>query len=338
VIQVDESQRRPVPWPSVAVVVCTSTRKRAALLRACVDSVLAGERAPEKLYVVVDGDVALASDVAAVMPPEVCVLRSDQPGLSRARNVGLAAANSDLVAFVDDDARVDGGWLTALTEVFAGDAHVLGAGGPVTPIWGADRRWMPDELLWVVGCTYHGHRDDAGPIRNPIGCNMAFRRHALLSVGGFSTRFGKRGRSLQTCDETELGLRLEHVYGPGRIVYVPSARVEHFVPAERVSWRLVLRRSVSEGVAKGRLRRLYVHRSLGPERSYARLLVADALPRLFYAGLCSGDRQAVMGGIAVLASGATAGVAFLAGFAREGRARRPARDPLPPRGDGDALD
>src|SRR5205823_8811384 len=104
-------------------------------------------------------------------------------GRSEARNVGVAAAASDVVAFVDDDARVDRCWLSSLAAVFTADEDVLGAGGPVLPRWGADRRWMPDELLWVVGCTYSGHREDAGPIRNPIGCNMAFRRDALVGIG-----------------------------------------------------------------------------------------------------------------------------------------------------------
>jgi hypothetical protein len=176
-------------------------------------------------------------------------------------------------------------------------------------------------LLWVVGCTYRGHREDAGPIRNPIGCNMAFRRGILIALGGFATSFGKRGNALATCDETELGLRLERVHGPDRIRYVPAARVQHFVPATRISWRLLVRRSLSEGLAKGRLHQLYMHRALGPERGYARLLMTKAVPRLLLDGVRRRDGDCAMGALAIGLSFLLAGAAFLAGTAQEVRRR-----------------
>jgi glycosyltransferase involved in cell wall biosynthesis len=301
---------------SVAVVVCTSSRGRRSLLSACVESVLDGERPFDELIVVADGDRALEREIVASLPPSVHVLPSDRPGLSAARNTGLQAARSDIVAFLDDDARADARWLSSLTETLACQ-ETLGAGGPVLPAWEGDRRWMGDELLWMVGCTYRGHRADAGPIRNPIGCNMAFRREELIAVGAFSTRFGKRGNALQTCDETELGLRVEQVYGAGRIRYVPGAPVYHFVPLSRISLRLLVRRSVSEGLAKGRLRRLYVRAALEPERAYGRMLLTRVIPRLLRDGLRKRDRQSVLTAGAILASTGIAAAAFVAGFAGE---------------------
>ena len=86
---------------------------------------------------------------------------------------------------------------------------------------------------------------------------MAFRREALLAVGRFATEFGKQGGKLVVNDETELCLRLERRYGPGRITFVPDARVLHSIPPTRISWRGLYRRAVSEGQCKGRLRRRY---------------------------------------------------------------------------------
>jgi len=100
---------------------------------------------------------------------------------------------------------------------------------------------------------------------------------------------------------------------------VPAARVQHFVPATRISWRLLVRRSLSEGLAKGRLHRLYAHSALGPERSYARRLVTEAVPRLLFDGVRRRDRQSAIGAVAILASLLLTGVAFVAGAAREGR-------------------
>ena len=304
---------------TAAVVVCTATHERADLLRACVDSLLTGTRPPDELLVIVDSNPALKTELAAVLPPSVRLLATEQQGLSGARNVGIRAAHSDVVAFVDDDAAGEPQWLSSLMEEFEGDDGILGVGGPIVPDWGAERRWLADELLWVVGCTYRGHREDAGPIRNPIGCNMAFRREALDAVGSFAAQFGKRGNALETCDETELSLRVERAFGPGRIRYLPAARVRHFVPASRISWRLLVRRSLSEGLAKGRLHRLYRQPALGPERSYVRRLVSEAVPRLLADGVRRRDRNLVMGAGAILLSLLITGGAFVAGTVRGGR-------------------
>jgi GT2 family glycosyltransferase len=313
------SRREAANMVTAAVVVCTATHERAPLLRACVGSLLAGWRKPEEVLVIVDSNPSLRSELAASLPPSVRLLETERQGLSEARNVGIAAARSDVVAFVDDDATVDPLWLSSLMEAFAANDDVLGLGGPVLPVWEAGRRWLSDELLWVVGCTYRGHRQDAGPIRNPIGCNMAFRRRELIALGGFATGFGKRGNALETCDETELALRLERAHGTDRIRYVPAARVQHLVPATRISWRLVARRSLSEGLAKGRLHRLYLNPALGPERSYARWLVADAVPRLLATGWRRRDPQSALAAVAIVASLLITGLAFLAGVAREWR-------------------
>jgi hypothetical protein len=192
--------------------------------------------------------------------------------------------------------------------------------GRIEPIWlGPRPRWFPDEFLWVVGCSYRGLPAERAAVRNPIGCNMAFRRRELIAAGCFATQFGKRGNALDTCDETELSLRLERVYGPGRIRYVPAARVHHFVPGERISWRLLVRRSVSEGLAKGRLHRLYRRPALGPERRYVRGLLTEAAPRLLIDGTRRGDARGLQAAGAIVLSLLIAGPAFLAGALAPGR-------------------
>jgi GT2 family glycosyltransferase len=296
-----------------AVVVCTSSHERVGLVRACVESVIAGTRAPDELFVVVDQNPNLEAVLADSLPASVTLLHTEHQGLSEARNVGIRAASCDMVAFVDDDATVAPKWLAAIMDAFEGDDELIGVGGPVMPCWGAPRRWLPDELLWIVGCTYRGHREEAGPVRNPIGCNMAFRRPQLVETGGFAVGFGKRGNALETCDETELALRLTRMHGPGRIHHLPDARVHHFVPAARISWRLLVRRSLSEGRSKGRLHRMYGGSALGPESNHARRLVLDCVPRLVLRGVARADADAALGAAAVLVSLVITACAFLFG-------------------------
>jgi glucosyl-dolichyl phosphate glucuronosyltransferase len=304
---------------SATVVICTASHDRQPLLLECVHSVLRGTRAPDEIVVVVDQNRDLMAELGASLPSTVRVLASERGGLSAARNTGVDAAESDVVTFIDDDATADSGWLAALMKEFEASEDVLGVGGAILPRWGADRRWLPDELLWIVGCTYRGHRPDAGPIRNPIGANMAFRREPLASLGGFASGFGKHGNAYETCDETEVSLRLEQAHGLGRIKYVPTARVRHFVPESRVSWRILLRRSISEGLSKGRLRRLYGGAALSAEQRYVAGLLVGAVPRLMVVGLARRDRHAVLASASILMSLLLTAGAFLVGAAR----RRP---------------
>jgi GT2 family glycosyltransferase len=286
---------------SAAVVVCVASDERAALLRACVDSLLGGTRRPDELFVVVDQNPSLEADLRATLPAAVRVLHTVRQGNSEGRNTGIAAARADVVAFVDDDATVEPGWLAALLEPFEGSAALVGAGGAVVPRFEEGPRWLPEELLWVVGCTYRGHRADPGPTRNPIGCNMAFRREALLAAGCFSAEFGKRGNALVICDETELCLRLEQAHGRDRIAYVPSARVHHFVPVSRICWRGLVRRCTMEGLSKARLLRRYRGRALSSERGYVGLLVRRAAT-LAFSGARRRDAGAALGAVAIVLS------------------------------------
>jgi GT2 family glycosyltransferase len=301
---------------SASVVVSTSSHDRETLLRACVSSLTDGTRVPDEVLVVVDQNPSLQAHLAEVLPAETKLLVSERAGLSGSRNAGARAATSDVVVFVDDDATVERDWLSRLIEPFESSADVLGVGGAVVPAWGVDQPWLPEELLWLVGCTYRGHREDAGPIRNPIGCNMAFRRRQLVAMGGFATQFGRQ-RNVY-CDETELSLRLERAYGAGRIRYAPLARVRHHVPSARLSWRVLGGRCVREGLAKGRLHRLYKSAALDSERGYARRLLLQAAPRLLVGAIRRHDGRSLMGTAAILLALLLTGAAFVAGAAVAG--------------------
>ena len=50
-------------------------------------------------------------------------VREDRPGLSCARNRGLREARAGIVAFTDDDVRVDPLWVAALVRGFARDSQ-----------------------------------------------------------------------------------------------------------------------------------------------------------------------------------------------------------------------
>jgi hypothetical protein len=113
-------------------------------------------------------------------------------------------------------------------------------------------------------------------VRNPIGANMAMRRHVFARVGGFSTGLGRVGRTPLGCEETELCIRYTARYPDERFVMAREAVVHHLVPAWRLTWRYFLARCWAEGISKAAVTSLVGSASgLAAERHY----MVRSLPR-----------------------------------------------------------
>jgi glycosyltransferase involved in cell wall biosynthesis len=264
--------------PSISVVICAYAEGRWENLVRAVESTRAQISAPLETIVVIDHNPRLLEQAAQLVEDGngVRVLaNAELPGLSGARNTGADAAAGEVVAFLDDDAFADSGWLEQLGRHYA-DPLVLGVGGSVEPVWLAGRpRSFPPEFDWVVGCTYRGHRETMGPVRNLIGANMSFRRHVFREIGGFRSDIGRVGTRPVGCEETEFCIRSTRRWPESLIVFEPSARVWHTVPAARGGWSYFLDRCYSEGLSKAVVRRIAGSpRGLSSERRY----VLRALP------------------------------------------------------------
>ena len=174
--------------------------------------------APEGEVIVVDdgsrdGSGAIArAEGARVMP------NRGLPGPSGARNTGLAAARTELVAFVDGDVHPTAGWLRPLVPLFA-DGRVALAGPRVASAAGPslveryERSSSPLDLGAHPGLVGPGRRLTYLP-----SAALVARRAALLEVGGFD-------EDLRIGEDVDLVWRLVK---RGRTVrYAPESVVEH---------------------------------------------------------------------------------------------------------------
>lgn len=253
----------------ISVVICTYTEKRWDALVAAITSVQQQSTPPHEIIVVSDNNPAIAACLCVCFPAVVVVEHTGTPGLSSARNAGVAHATGDIVAFIDDDAVADEDWLTRLDRAYE-HQRVLGAGGKVLPQWAGERpRWFPEEFDWVVGCSYRGLPRRASPVRNFIGCNMSFRREVLDGVEGFQDALGRVAAHPAGCEETDLCIRIGERWPEGILLYDPRAVVRHIVPASRGNLRYFLSRCFFEGRSKALLARLVGSRAgLSSERRY----------------------------------------------------------------------
>ncbi len=118
-----------LPWPRVSVVVCTYNGART--IRDCLKGLGRLEYPDYEVIVVDDGST---DRTAAIAREYDCrLISTENRGLAHARNVGLAAATGEIVAYLDDDASPDPRWLTYLAATFLTTSHAAVGGPNIAP-------------------------------------------------------------------------------------------------------------------------------------------------------------------------------------------------------------
>jgi Predicted glycosyltransferases len=175
------------------VTVAIPTLGRSPRLAEIVSSVAAADGTDEILLV--RNGPGSRDAVSPSFPGGVRVLDLERPSLQAARNLAVAEASHGVVAFLDDDAVPEPGWLPALVDFVTRHPDFGAVGGPAL-LPGEYRvpAWMTPAALGYLGIVEYEPREiRCPPWRYPYGCNFAVRRDAVPAVGGFDMRIGYRG-------------------------------------------------------------------------------------------------------------------------------------------------
>ena len=221
------------------ITVAISTRDRPDSLVKTLGS-LTGQVYPRLRILVVDNapsDAAtrkLVSALGRVQPIDYAL--EPRPGLSWARNRGIEASDSEVIAFLDDDELCDPWWVAELARGFVEVPEADAVSGLIFP-----RELETESQIWFE--RYSGVRRGRGFARavlspatareqSPLyplppfgsGGNMAFRREAIESIGRFDTALGLGTPALAGEDTAALSALL---LAGGTVVYQPTALVYH---------------------------------------------------------------------------------------------------------------
>ena len=238
VFRANRHDLRETPWPRVSVVV--ASYNGAATLDECLSSLERLTYPDYEIIVIDDGSRDATAEIAGRY--RVHCIRVENGGLSRARNLGIAAASGAIVAFLDSDAFADPDWLYFLvTSLEEQDAAAVG-GPNLSP---AGDGFVAQCVDRAPGNPTHVLIDDELAEHVP-GCNMAFRKSALEALGGFDAVHRAAGDDVDVC--WKLLARGQ------RIAFSPGGFVWHH---RRASVRAFLRQQRGYGYAEGHLKRSY---------------------------------------------------------------------------------
>ena len=231
----------------ISILICT--RNRAASLRETLRS-LSTLRIPEgetvELIVVDNGSTDDTATVVETEAPDVLAPRrvyAETPGLSNARNAGVAAAKGEILLFTDDDVRVPPDWIERMCAPFRREAVDAVAGG-VRLALTLRRPWMAP--------VHMGALADTSPLRGTsqprlVGANMALRRSVFERIPMFDPDLGAGPGPYGFHEETLFSLQV--VEAGGQIADAYDTLVEHhpdpsrITPAAFVEWADRLGRS-----------------------------------------------------------------------------------------------
>ncbi len=144
--------------------------------------------------------------------------------LSQSRNIGIALADGDVVAFIDDDAVPEREWLSDLARSYA-DRDVAAVGGFVYDHTGVKfqaRYVTTNRRGYATSCNTpaaHLNYPYSQDYPHLLGTNCSFRRDALLDIGGFDEEYE------YFLDETDVCCRINDA--GYRIVQRADAFVHH---------------------------------------------------------------------------------------------------------------
>lgn len=162
----------------ISLIICAHNEEN--YIGACLDAAIKNSRGKFKEIVVVDNASSDTTADIARSKSGVRVVREETKGLTHARQAGLEATNSELVAYTDADTLLPDGWMDIVEETFK-DPRTVSLSGPARYFDGTLLQNAVMGFFWrvVAPLTYRA----VGYM--VYGANFVAKRSALQAIDGF---------------------------------------------------------------------------------------------------------------------------------------------------------
>lgn len=236
------------------------THNRASMLVLCLEAVSRLNADPSSFETLVidncstDNTKSVCDDFANLHPNlSVRYIFESIQGVSYARNRGVKEAFGEVICLLDDDSPPTHEWLDSLLRPFS-DPTVGCTGGPSIPDFQGQKipDWLQGDLQGLLS-GYSLPFTETTPVckweHYPLSCNMAIRKKLFNELGYFRTDLDRSGNQVLAAGDTEMAERI-HKAG-WKVMYVPDARVNHFVPSGRLTKAHIYR--IGRGLAESHI-------------------------------------------------------------------------------------
>lgn len=184
----------------------------------------------------------------------ITYLFEQQQGRSFALNSGIRNAQSEFIAFIDDDELADKDWLRTIMNWIERNSSAFDyLVGPCLPNW----ETTPPDWLPALSNSYRGllgwiEQSDKTESFHTFqgelcGGNCAIRRSTLIELGLFNVKLGRSSKNLMGGEDGDLHRKLKAAGKSG--FYDPSMKIYHWIPSSRMTFKYHLTWSYWSGVS-----------------------------------------------------------------------------------------
>lgn len=206
----------------LTISVVLSTRNRPDHALACAKTICENAGFTELIVVdQSDGD-ATKRALAELTDPRIRYQATETRGVTAARNIGIDTSSGAIVAFTDDDCRVNADWVATIRSVFEGDPEAAVVCGRVH---------VPEELAKQgFAESFEPHVREWQGRYPPFGqdwgitANLSLRRSTVEQVGKFDPMLGA-GAPLRSGGEPDFLFRV--LRAGLKVVNASEVSVEH---------------------------------------------------------------------------------------------------------------
>ena len=175
------------------------------------------------------------------------------PGAAIARNRIVRKSDSEIIAFIDDDVKVEKEWLSALVEAYRRWPNASAVGGKANLVFeGPCPYWVQAKERQRLSEIDLGNKMMLLSADQTLySLNLSFRKKAFNQWGLFREDLDRKGDRLLNGGETELLKRFQKK--GAKIYYDPAMSVNHYVFSSRLKKAWFLRRSYWSGRTRVRV-------------------------------------------------------------------------------------
>lgn len=201
--------------------VIIATKDRPQELLKCLNSLMKTIRDYDEIIIVENGSNNLLH--MKWKDKRIRYFHLPNPGRIEARNFGIHVAQGEIVAFIDDDSIISPYWLQNLLDTYRQYPEAGSVGGKLISKFMLRPFGPPGGKIKPWGSVIHNLQTGENAVETDVlsGCNMSFKKDALLKAGGFDATYD----GMCYREENDPQVRIKRL--GYKLVYQPKAIVYH---------------------------------------------------------------------------------------------------------------